>query len=132
MALRLRWFGLAVAVGLLIYAAGPAAGAKKTFRNGPWAGQTQQHKKVTFTASKSKLKVTNFRFSITEPCPGGRESEGKDGPFPRHDQEEGRRELDLQGEALRSAARDQLQRNPHHQGQGDRKDQRERAHRSRR
>jgi hypothetical protein len=82
MARRTRWLCLAVAVAALcVYVAGPAAGAQKAFRNGPWTGQTSQHKKVTFTASSSKLKVTNFRFSISEPCSAGSDLQRKYGPF---------------------------------------------------
>jgi hypothetical protein len=81
MARPVRWFCLTVAVALLVSAAGPAAGAQRTFRNGVWTGQTQQHKKVTFTASASRLKVTNFRFSITEPCSAGSDLQRKYGPF---------------------------------------------------
>ena len=81
MARRTRWLCLVVAVGLCVYAAGPAAGAKLTFRNGNWVGQTTQHKKVTFTASSSKLKITNFRFSISEPCSAGSDLQRKYGPF---------------------------------------------------
>ena len=82
MSRRIRWLCLTVlAVGLCVYAAGPAAGAKKTFRSGLWAGQTQQHKQVRFTASASKLKVTGFRFGITEPCSAGSDLHRNYGPF---------------------------------------------------
>ena len=82
MSRRIRLLSVAaVAAGLCVYAEGAAIGAQKTFRNGPWVGQTLQHKKVTFTASSSKLKVTNFRFAITEPCSAGSDLHRSYGPF---------------------------------------------------
>jgi hypothetical protein len=76
-----RWFCLAMAVGLLVYAAGPASGATSHFRSGAYVGQTLQGKKVTFTASFSKLNVTKFRFSVRESCSAGSDLQRSYGPF---------------------------------------------------
>ena len=77
----IRWLCLALAVGLLVYAAGPAAGAGKKFRSGAYVGQTLQGKRVTFKASFSKLTVTSFRFSVREPCSAGSDLQRSYGPF---------------------------------------------------
>ena len=76
-----RWFCLAMTIGLLICAAGPASGAKSGFRSGAYIGQTLQGKKVTFTANFSKLTVTKFKFSIREPCSAGSDLKRTYGPF---------------------------------------------------
>ena len=77
----IRWLCLAMAVGLLVYAAGPAAGAGTKFRSGAYVGQTLQGKKVSFTASFSKLSVTKFKFSIRESCSAGSDLQRSYGPF---------------------------------------------------
>ena len=78
---RFRWFSLATTVGLLACAAGPTAAAAPSFKTGLYSGQTLQHKKVSFTASFSKLSVTKFRFSIDEPCSAGSDLKRSYGPF---------------------------------------------------
>jgi hypothetical protein len=77
----IRWFCLAIAAALLIYAAGPAAGAGTSFKSGPYFGQTLQAKRVTFTATFSKLTVTKFKFSVREPCSAGSDLQRSYGPF---------------------------------------------------
>jgi hypothetical protein len=77
----IRWFCLALAVGLLAYAAGPAAGAKSSFKTGPFVGMTTQAKRITFRASFPRLTVTNLRFSIREACSAGSDLQRTFGPF---------------------------------------------------
>jgi hypothetical protein len=77
----IRWFCLAITVGVLVYAAGPASGAKSSFKSGAYSGHTLQGKKVTFTANFSKLSVTKFKFSIREPCSAGSDLNRTYGPF---------------------------------------------------
>jgi hypothetical protein len=70
-----------MAVGLLLYASGPAAGAGSSFKNGSWVGRTLQGKKFNFTTSFSRLSVTNLRFEVREPCSAGSDLKRSYGAF---------------------------------------------------